>query len=149
MKTWLADSLNIDRSLTAGLGRQPEDKALGVGGGPPGARAGWEVVAEGVETAEQVERARKLECDAAQGLYFSEPVASDEASELIVSGVLLKPEPRLNYLLHPRMERVKFLPQRTAYHKQRLGSPLRSSPEQARSQVCNVAARVALGWALQ
>ena len=40
---------------------------------------GWEVVAEGVETAEQAERAGELECDLAQGFYFSELVTSDEA----------------------------------------------------------------------
>jgi len=40
---------------------------------------GWEVVAEGVETAEHAERAGELECDLAQGFYFSELVTSDEA----------------------------------------------------------------------
>jgi EAL domain-containing protein (putative c-di-GMP-specific phosphodiesterase class I) len=41
------------------------------------------VVAEGVETAEQLAMLRKLRCEYAQGYYFSEPVSADEAGALL------------------------------------------------------------------
>ena len=36
------------------------------------------VVAEGVETAEQVQYLRELQCDYLQGFYFSKPIAVEE-----------------------------------------------------------------------
>src|SRR5207237_6424996 len=41
------------------------------------------VIVEGIETAEQVERLRKLRCPHAQGFYFSKPVDAIEAGALI------------------------------------------------------------------
>jgi EAL domain-containing protein (putative c-di-GMP-specific phosphodiesterase class I) len=41
------------------------------------------VIVEGIETAEQVERLRKLRCPHAQGFYFSKPVGAVEAGALI------------------------------------------------------------------
>ncbi len=41
------------------------------------------VTVEGVEAEEQLKQLRKLECDYAQGFYFSKPVTAAEASELI------------------------------------------------------------------
>lgn len=41
------------------------------------------VVAEGVETAEQLEVLRKLRCEYGQGYYFSKPVAANEAEALL------------------------------------------------------------------
>jgi diguanylate cyclase (GGDEF)-like protein/PAS domain S-box-containing protein len=41
------------------------------------------VVAEGVETAEQLEILRKLRCEYGQGYYFSKPVAANEAETLL------------------------------------------------------------------
>jgi EAL domain-containing protein (putative c-di-GMP-specific phosphodiesterase class I) len=37
-----------------------------------------------VETAEQSTRLQELNCDLAQGSYFSEPLSADEASELLL-----------------------------------------------------------------
>jgi EAL domain-containing protein (putative c-di-GMP-specific phosphodiesterase class I) len=37
---------------------------------------GLSVVAEGVETAEQLEPLRKLDCEIIQGLYYSKPLSS-------------------------------------------------------------------------
>jgi len=41
------------------------------------------VIVEGIETAEQVERLRKLRCPHAQGFYFSKPVDAGQATALI------------------------------------------------------------------
>ncbi|MCA1687299.1 MAG: EAL domain-containing protein [Actinobacteria bacterium] len=45
-----------------------------------------ELVAEGVETAEQIARLKELNCDLAQGSYFSEPLSAGEASDLLSNG---------------------------------------------------------------
>jgi diguanylate cyclase (GGDEF)-like protein/PAS domain S-box-containing protein len=77
------DTLKIDRSLFTGgspRGRSPEliqtivslSRALGK-----------PVVAEGVETAEQLGFLRELGCAAAQGFYFSPPVDSSAARSLL------------------------------------------------------------------
>ena len=46
---------------------------------------GMDVVAEGVETEEQLAVLRTLGCDYAQGFYFSEAVATGEADSFIRS----------------------------------------------------------------
>ena len=37
-----------------------------------------EIVAEGVETAEQVRYLQELQCDYLQGFFFSDPISVDE-----------------------------------------------------------------------
>ncbi|MCY7347801.1 MAG: EAL domain-containing protein [Pyrinomonadaceae bacterium] len=44
---------------------------------------GMKVIAEGVETAAQVEQLKKLDCESAQGYYFSKPMCFDEAEEFL------------------------------------------------------------------
>jgi diguanylate cyclase (GGDEF)-like protein/PAS domain S-box-containing protein len=45
---------------------------------------GLEVVAEGVETADQAQRLQKLGCTQAQGFYFSMPLTAEDALALVV-----------------------------------------------------------------
>ncbi|WP_269533030.1 bifunctional diguanylate cyclase/phosphodiesterase [Chitinimonas sp. BJYL2] len=47
---------------------------------------GMGVIAEGVETAEQLQVLRDLECTFAQGFYFARPLPAEEATALIASG---------------------------------------------------------------
>ena len=49
------------------------------------------VIAEGIETAEQLSQLRDLGCECGQGYYFSRPVSAEEASRLITD---LLPPPR-------------------------------------------------------
>ena len=44
---------------------------------------GLEAIAEGVETAEQLAQLRRMECDLAQGNYFSEPLPSEELAVIL------------------------------------------------------------------
>jgi EAL domain-containing protein (putative c-di-GMP-specific phosphodiesterase class I) len=43
------------------------------------------VVAEGIETAEQVDRLRKMDCPHGQGYWFSRPLTASAATELIAA----------------------------------------------------------------
>jgi EAL domain-containing protein (putative c-di-GMP-specific phosphodiesterase class I) len=42
-----------------------------------------DVIAEGVETSEQVALLKKLNCKYAQGYYFSKPLAASEVATLL------------------------------------------------------------------
>ena len=48
--------------------------------------SGMNVVAEGVETKEQLDFLQRTGCDSIQGFYFSPPVTQDEFERLILSG---------------------------------------------------------------
>ena len=79
------DELKADRSFVAGLGREPADTAL-VGGIVSLAHAlALEVVAEGVETEEQLVALATVGCDIAQGYYFSRPVPAERITELLAT----------------------------------------------------------------
>ena len=79
------DSLKIDRSFVSQLGRPGESRAivetilnlansLGIG-----------VVAEGIETADQVDRLRRMQCSHGQGYWFSRPLTVEAANQLIAA----------------------------------------------------------------
>ncbi len=65
--------LKIDRSFVVGLGKDPDDTVLVSGMVSLAHSLGLKVVAEGVETAEQLARLREMGCEFAQGYYFSKP----------------------------------------------------------------------------
>jgi EAL domain-containing protein (putative c-di-GMP-specific phosphodiesterase class I) len=44
---------------------------------------GMQVIAEGVETEEQLQKLKKLNCEYVQGFYFSEPVDSEKVDKLL------------------------------------------------------------------
>ena len=45
-----------------------------------------EVVAEGLETAEQLEQLRSIVCDAAQGYFFAKPMPASQSLEFLAQG---------------------------------------------------------------
>ena len=47
---------------------------------------GMEVIAEGVEGADQLAHLRDMGCDMAQGFFFARPLPPEEASRLLASG---------------------------------------------------------------
>jgi EAL domain-containing protein (putative c-di-GMP-specific phosphodiesterase class I) len=72
------DLLKVDRTFVEELGTSSEAEEI-VGAVINLAHAlGLEVVAEGVETAEQLELLRSFDCDLAQGFLFSRPLPADE-----------------------------------------------------------------------
>ena len=68
------DVLKIDRSYITGLASNEKDTAIVSAMIALGQRLGLTVIAEGVETPEQLAALRDLECDAFQGYLISEPV---------------------------------------------------------------------------
>jgi diguanylate cyclase (GGDEF)-like protein/PAS domain S-box-containing protein len=79
------DELKIDRSFVSQLGSPGDSRAivetilnlannLGIG-----------VVAEGIETADQVDHLRKMHCPHGQGFWFSRPLTVPAAEELLTS----------------------------------------------------------------
>ena len=76
------DSLKIDRSFVA---RIMEDDEIVRTILTLGRNLGLKVIAEGVETIEQVARLRELGCDFAQGYYFSVPINAQEATDLLAA----------------------------------------------------------------
>ena len=83
LKRFPVNVLKIDRSFVRELGKDLKGTNI-VAAIIHLARAlDLKVIAEGVETAEQVEQLREMECDVAQGYYFSEPLSSDAVPALL------------------------------------------------------------------
>jgi len=83
LKNFPLNFLKVDRSLIVELGEESEDKAIVSAMIDLAHALGWAVTAEGVETHEQLAVLRELGCDIVQGYYFSMPVTSEEATELL------------------------------------------------------------------
>ncbi len=87
LKRFPVDMIKVDRSFVCGLGQDTEDTAI-VETVLLLARAlGLRAVAEGIETAEQMEELRALGCPVGQGYYFARPMPSDEAGKLLEQNV--------------------------------------------------------------
>jgi diguanylate cyclase (GGDEF)-like protein len=79
------DAVKIDRSFIAGLGRNRSDSAIVAG--IAGLASGLDLllVAEGVESEEQVTGLRELGCPLAQGFHFTQPVPAEEIPALLAA----------------------------------------------------------------
>ena len=76
------DSLKIDRSFVSRLLDDDEIVRTII---TLGRNLGLKVIAEGVETAEQVVKLQELGCAFAQGYYFSVPINAQEATDLLAA----------------------------------------------------------------
>jgi diguanylate cyclase (GGDEF)-like protein/PAS domain S-box-containing protein len=88
LKRFPVDFLKIDRSFTAGLGRAPnsgstKDTEIVKAMIELTHALGLKVIAEGVETSEQLAQLRTMKCDFAQGNYFSEPLPSEALAVIL------------------------------------------------------------------
>ena len=77
------DTLKIDRSLVQQLTNSPQDLAIVTALIEIGKGFNLRIVAEGVETQEQVELLRSLNCHHMQGFWFGRPLAANEAKKLL------------------------------------------------------------------
>jgi len=77
------DTLKIDRSFVFSMCQDNQSMDVVKTIIELARNLGMEVVAEGVETLEQVDRLRELGCAFGQGYYLSRPVRADQACLLI------------------------------------------------------------------
>ncbi|WP_392435949.1 EAL domain-containing protein [Chlorogloeopsis fritschii PCC 9212] len=79
------DVLKIDRSFVTRLDKNGEQLAIIRAIITLAGNLGMSVVAEGVETTDQLVQLRLLQCDQAQGYLFSQPLNSDKTSILLAA----------------------------------------------------------------
>jgi EAL domain-containing protein (putative c-di-GMP-specific phosphodiesterase class I) len=86
LKRFPIDCIKIDRSFVKDIPHDADDLAIteAVVAMAHGLRLN--VVAEGVETAEQIEWLRRFGCDEIQGYHYSKPLAPEEAAKLLATG---------------------------------------------------------------
>lgn len=87
LRSYPFDTLKIDRSFINdiwidGADREVINAAISMGHG-----LGLKVIAEGVETNNQLNLLIQQGCDIAQGYLFSKPVAADKITELLTAGI--------------------------------------------------------------
>lgn len=78
LRSFPLDHLKVDRSFVQGIGSHPQDQAILQGVFFLARSLGLECVAEGVETAEQVEWLRAEGCALAQGYHFARPMPLEQ-----------------------------------------------------------------------
>jgi diguanylate cyclase (GGDEF)-like protein/PAS domain S-box-containing protein len=79
LKRWRVDSLKIDRSFVRDIASDPSDHAIVSAIVAMARSLNIQVVAEGIETWNQLEILRNMGCSLAQGFLFAKPVPAQEA----------------------------------------------------------------------
>jgi diguanylate cyclase (GGDEF)-like protein/PAS domain S-box-containing protein len=79
LKRWRVDSLKIDRSFVRDIATDPSDHAIVSAIVAMARSLNIQVVAEGIETWQQLEILRNMGCSLAQGFLFAKPCAAAEA----------------------------------------------------------------------
>jgi diguanylate cyclase (GGDEF)-like protein len=78
LKKFAISSIKIDQSFIKGIPSKPDDMAIVGAIIALAHNLGLEVIAEGVETAEQVEFLTSLQCDLMQGYFLGNPVPAEK-----------------------------------------------------------------------
>jgi Amt family ammonium transporter len=91
LKHYPIDSLKLDRSFVSGLGDSLEDTAIIHAVLAFARTLSLKVIAEGIETAEQVAQLRDLGCKWGQGYYFARPMPAEELGALLAERAPLGP----------------------------------------------------------
>ncbi len=80
------DALKIDQSFVRQITSAPDDTTIVTAVISMGRSLNLRVVAEGVETAEELAFLQAHLCDEAQGYYFSKPVLPEQFAKLLKTG---------------------------------------------------------------
>ncbi|MDB5052682.1 MAG: diguanylate cyclase [Bacilli bacterium] len=84
IKDFSIDKLKIDRSFITNISVNVRDAAIVKTIIALARNLNFQVVAEGVETIEQLEMLHEYDCDQIQGFYISKPIPSDEFEKLFI-----------------------------------------------------------------
>jgi diguanylate cyclase (GGDEF)-like protein/PAS domain S-box-containing protein len=87
IKHFPIDTLKVDRSFIRDIPQDAEDKAITQAIISMGKTLSLTVVAEGVETQDQMDFLRQHSCDEMQGYYFSKPVTPEKFADLLRSHI--------------------------------------------------------------
>jgi diguanylate cyclase (GGDEF)-like protein/PAS domain S-box-containing protein len=82
------DALKIDQSFVRQITTTPDDTAIVTAVISMGRSLKLRVIAEGVETQEELAFLQAHQCDEAQGYYFSRPVPPQQFAKLLETGIL-------------------------------------------------------------
>jgi EAL domain-containing protein (putative c-di-GMP-specific phosphodiesterase class I) len=87
LRNFPIDALKIDQSFVAQITAARDDASIVIAVISMARSLKLRVVAEGVETLEQLAFLQAHECDEAQGFYFSRPVLPQRFAELLRTGI--------------------------------------------------------------
>jgi diguanylate cyclase (GGDEF)-like protein len=85
LQTLPVTALKIDRAFVTGMLASRDDSAVAESLISLANRLGLEVVAEGVETADVVDRLRTLGCDQAQGFHLAYPMPAEQVADWLIA----------------------------------------------------------------
>jgi diguanylate cyclase (GGDEF)-like protein/PAS domain S-box-containing protein len=83
LKRFPVDAVKVDRAFVDGLGTDPHHSALVAAIIAMADALGLEVIAEGVETGDQLAGLRKLGCQQAQGFYLARPMPAADLTTFV------------------------------------------------------------------
>jgi EAL domain-containing protein (putative c-di-GMP-specific phosphodiesterase class I) len=84
------DTIKIDKSFIRDIKTDANDAAIITAIIKMSHSLNFKVIAEGVETAEQLAYLKQYECDEIQGFYFSQPLTAEDFSALLQSERMLE-----------------------------------------------------------
>ena len=88
LKRFPVDTLKVDKSFVDGLGKDPESTAIVTAILSLARSLGMKVIAEGIETQEQMTYLQGLNCDQGQGYHFSRPLSVETAEAILAQNPL-------------------------------------------------------------
>lgn len=90
LRSYPFDVLKIDREFINDITDDPADRELVNAAIAMAHGLGLKVVAEGVETGEQLKFLKSQGCDYGQGYLFSKPLSPDEMTALLEAGDIIR-----------------------------------------------------------
>jgi diguanylate cyclase (GGDEF)-like protein/PAS domain S-box-containing protein len=83
LRRFPVDLIKVDRSFVQGVGHNLKDTAITTSLASLAHALGVRAIAEGIESAEQLQSVRDLGCDLAQGFLFARPISANEMGKAL------------------------------------------------------------------